>query len=252
MENKKFYWLKFQKDFFKSLRVKKLRKLSKDKGDTYVIIYLMLQLFALPNNGFIEYKGVFDSFEEEMAEEIGEDAEDIAITVQYLLSCGLMTEENGQYFLPYVSDNTGSESDSAERVRNHRKIQKSLQCNTNVTECNDNVTECNNKNVTCNTEKEKEIEIEIDKEIEIEKDNKKESRAKSTRFVPPTLEEVKNYCLERNNGVDAVRWYNFYSAKGWMVGKNKMKDWKAAVRTWETDIKSRAAPSRISEVDDWV
>jgi hypothetical protein len=55
----------------------------------------------------------------------------------------------------------------------------------------------------------------------------------SNIFVPPTLEEVQAYCKERNNGVDAQRWYDFYLSKGWMVGKNKMKDWKAAVRTWE-------------------
>ncbi len=59
------------------------------------------------------------------------------------------------------------------------------------------------------------------------KDIKRES------FTPPTLEEVKAYCQERKNGVNWERWHNFYSAKGWMVGKNKMKDWKAAVRTWE-------------------
>jgi hypothetical protein len=52
-------------------------------------------------------------------------------------------------------------------------------------------------------------------------------------FIPPTLEEVQAYCKERNNNVDAQRWYDFYLSKGWMVGKNKMKDWKAAVRTWE-------------------
>lgn len=51
--------------------------------------------------------------------------------------------------------------------------------------------------------------------------------------IPPPLEEVKKYCLERNNGVDYNKWFNFYSSKGWMVGRNKMKDWKASVRTWE-------------------
>ena len=56
---------------------------------------------------------------------------------------------------------------------------------------------------------------------------------KSTRFVPPTVDEIKEYCLERNNNVDAEKFYDFYQAKGWMVGKNKMKDWKAAIRTWE-------------------
>ena len=53
------------------------------------------------------------------------------------------------------------------------------------------------------------------------------------RFVPPTLDEVTDYCNERHNKVDAERFIDFYSAKGWMVGKNKMKDWKACIRTWE-------------------
>lgn len=53
------------------------------------------------------------------------------------------------------------------------------------------------------------------------------------RFKKPTLEEVKEYCEERNNGIDAETFINFYESKGWMVGKNKMKDWKACIRTWE-------------------
>ena len=52
-------------------------------------------------------------------------------------------------------------------------------------------------------------------------------------FTKPTLEEVKAYCDERHNGIDAESFINFYDSKGWMIGKNKMKDWKAAVRTWE-------------------
>lgn len=61
------------------------------------------------------------------------------------------------------------------------------------------------------------------------------SHESSKRFSPPTMEEVKAYCQERNNGVDPNKWYDFYASKGWMVGKNKMKDWKASVRTWEKD-----------------
>ena len=52
-------------------------------------------------------------------------------------------------------------------------------------------------------------------------------------FTPPTVEEVRAYCNERNNGIDAEAFVTFYESKGWMIGKNKMKDWKAAVRTWE-------------------
>ena len=56
---------------------------------------------------------------------------------------------------------------------------------------------------------------------------------KPPRFVPPTVEDVKAYCIERGNGIDAESFVDFYESKGWMVGKNHMKDWKAAVRTWE-------------------
>ena len=73
--------------------------------------------------------------------------------------------------------------------------------------------------------------IEKEKELEIEKDIN--NKPKRKRFVPPTLEEVKAYCAERKNNVDAERFVNYYESNGWMVGKSKMKDWKAAVRTWE-------------------
>ena len=66
--------------------------------------------------------------------------------------------------------------------------------------------------------------------INKEKENKEE-RVK--RFIPPTVEEVSAYCLERNNGVDAQKFTDYYTANGWYVGKNRMKDWRAAVRTWE-------------------
>ena len=53
------------------------------------------------------------------------------------------------------------------------------------------------------------------------------------RFIPPTVDEVSEYCMVRSNFVDPQRFVDYYSSNGWMVGKNKMKDWKAAVRTWE-------------------
>lgn len=82
----------------------------------------------------------------------------------------------------------------------------------------------------------------IDKSIYIE-------GGKSTRFTPPTLEEVTDYCTERGNNVDAERFINFYSSKGWMVGKNKMKDWKAAVRSWENKEPKKSESS--FDVDDF-
>ena len=62
--------------------------------------------------------------------------------------------------------------------------------------------------------------------------NKKEN-TKRKKFDKPTIDEIRQYCLERSNGIDAEAFYDFYEAKDWCVGKNKMKDWKACVRTWE-------------------
>lgn len=55
----------------------------------------------------------------------------------------------------------------------------------------------------------------------------------SSRFQKPTIEEIRQYCQERNNSVDPEKFFNVYESKGWLVGKSPMKDWKAAVRTWE-------------------
>lgn len=61
----------------------------------------------------------------------------------------------------------------------------------------------------------------------------------SGRFIPPSADEVAAYCLERKNGVDPERFVDFYAAKGWKVGNQPMKDWKAAVRTWERSDRKR-------------
>ena len=65
------------------------------------------------------------------------------------------------------------------------------------------------------------------------KEIKEIDSGKSKRFSPPTLLEVENYCFERKNTVDASKFIDYYTSNGWKVGKNSMKDWRAAVRTWE-------------------
>lgn len=74
---------------------------------------------------------------------------------------------------------------------------------------------------------------------------------KSNRFIPPTLEEVKEYCKERNNNVNPERFIDFYESKGWLVGKSKMKDWKASVRTWERDTNTTKEIKR-EDMPKWV
>jgi hypothetical protein len=69
-------------------------------------------------------------------------------------------------------------------------------------------------------------------------------RSPTKRFKPPTVAKVAEYCKERGNGVDANRFIDFYESKGWMVGKNKMKCWKAAVRNWERNNKAEATSDK--------
>lgn len=71
--------------------------------------------------------------------------------------------------------------------------------------------------------------------------------------IPPTLEMVQEYCFERKNNVDPQQFYDFYESKNWYVGKNKMKDWQASVRTWErSDKKVKTVNKTISDMRDIV
>lgn len=70
-----------------------------------------------------------------------------------------------------------------------------------------------------------------EKEKENKKENKKEKE--KTKFTEPSLQEVEEYCKARNNNINASYFIDYYTSRGWMIGKNKIKDWKACVRTWE-------------------
>lgn len=128
MAEKRYYWLKLKENYFDSPKIKKLRKIA--GGDTYTIIYLKLQLLSIKNNGIIEYEKIEPTFQEELALKLDEDVENISVTLSYLQAQGLVdVNENSDFFLIEASNNIGSESESAERVRlfRERKNQKVLQ-----------------------------------------------------------------------------------------------------------------------------
>lgn len=213
---KRYYWLKFKDDFFDSKRIKKLRKLA--GGDTYIIIYLKMQLKALRTDGILEFTGVEENFADELALDIDESPEDVRIVLTYLLNYGLCEcSDNVHYFLPYVVENTGSETAGTQRWRDW-KNRKALESNTTPTL----------PQHTANAD------------IENREREKSKSKNIGDKHHHPTLEEVKEYCSERGNKVDPERWFDYYTSNGWKVGKNPMKDWKAAVRTWERTDEGRA------------
>lgn len=155
---KRYYWLKLKNDFFAQPRIKKLRKIA--GGDTYTIIYLKMQLLSLADEGKLYFDGIEDDFAEEIALTIDEDVDNVKVTLQFLISQGLIeVVTDNEFLLTETQSLIGSEGETAERVRKYRASLankpeiKSLQCNTDVTNCNT------------------EIDIYIEKEKEKEKKN---------------------------------------------------------------------------------
>lgn len=129
---KRYYWLKLHDDFFSSKRIKKLRRMA--GGDTYTIIYLKMQLKAMKEDGMLKWSGVEDSFAEELALDLDEEADNVRVTLAFLLKYGLAeTSDEVNFFLPYAAANVGNETAAAERMRQMRE-------RNNVTELCNNVT----------------------------------------------------------------------------------------------------------------
>ena len=213
-EPKRYFWLKLHKDFFKRKEIKRLRKIA--GGDTYTIIYMEMLLRSIIDEGKLFFDGLEDDFASEIALDLDEDEENVKITIQYLLKTGLLEiRSEEEYYLPDTKDSTGSETSTAVRVRRHREKQKALHCNADVTQVKQ----------LCNGE----LELEIERDT---KANKSPTKAK--RFVKPTLSEVEQYCIERNNNIDAEYFIDYHEARDWVLSNGKkMKNWQATIRTWE-------------------
>lgn len=223
--NQRFYWIKLTDRFMTSDTVDFLME-QKD-GANYVVLYQMLCLKSINNNGELARRigEVIIPYDEEKIQRDCKwfSIDTIRVALNLYKSLGLIyMQDNGILKIADFDRLIGSQTVSAER--------KQIQRNRVVDKCPP----------ICPPDKD--IDKDIEKEREIDKDNKKESvkRKTASRFSPPTLEEVISYCNERNNGVDPQRFVDYYTANGWKVGRNAMKDWKAAVRTWENGKDSAA------------
>lgn len=161
-EEKRYYWLKLKDDFFKSRKMKKLRKVA--GGDTYTIIYLKLQLLSINNDGIIEFEGTDEDIFHQLALDIDEEIDDIKMTVAFCTANDLIEYQEQDLFLSDVPELIGSEAASTRRSRKHRQRKaleakkqenKAFQSNGIALHCNSGATKCN-------------TEIDIDKDIDIE------------------------------------------------------------------------------------
>ena len=138
-EEKRYFWLRLYDDFFTSKRIKKLRKIA--GGDTYVIIYLKMQLVAMKHDGTLKWSGLEENIADELALELDEDPANVEVTLQYLISCGLAEASNDltEVFLPFSVKNVGSEGAAAQRMREYRTRKNSAlpehSCNDVTTPC---------------------------------------------------------------------------------------------------------------------
>lgn len=181
-DNKRYYWLKLKNDFFDSRKMKKLRKVA--GGDTYTIIYLKLQLLSINNEGVIEFEGTDEDIYHQLALDIDEEIDDIKMTLAFCNANDLIEYVNDDVFLNEVPALIGSESQSARRVRKHRRKQKALQSNGKALQGNTNVTKCN-------TEQEQDIEQEQER-----REKRKSSREEELTY--------KCYCqsVKNNSNID--------------------------------------------------
>ena len=181
MAEKRYYWFKFQEDFFDDKRIKRLRQIP--GGDTYLVIYLRLMNRTLNTKGYLYFDNVFDNFYEEIAMDIGEQPESVRMTINILLKLGLIEQspDGNILHLTELENNIGSESASAKRVRDYRARQSQnalpcndtalhcnaplLQYNTDVTKtlpCNDTALHCNAPLLQCNTDVTKTLQCNAD------------------------------------------------------------------------------------------
>lgn len=223
-DTKKYYWLKLKKDFFKRHDIKIIE--SMDNGKDYVLFYLKLLLESIDHEGELRFSETVP-YNDKMLSTITDTNIDIVRSAVKIFSeLGMMDRfDDGTLYMEQVNSMLGYETSDAIRMRESRERKAQLLITHGEGE------QCSE--LFKNRSPEKEIE----KDIELEKDEetKKNTQDKPARviFSKPSLHEVAEYCKERGNKIDPQKWMDYYSSNGWKVGKNKMQDWKAAVRTWE-------------------
>lgn len=231
-------WIKITTDMFDNRKIKHLRRLP--DGNNIVLIWVMLLTLAgrCNSGGMIFLTENIPYTPKMLADELDFEESTVHLALQALERLGMVaTNDSGFINLPGWEDHQNIEG--MEKIRESKRLaqarwrekQKAL---TAVVDKPVDTTVDSTKNKSNNADKD------IDKDIDKEKEDiylHAEAPKKTKRFEVPSTEEVTAYCKERGNGIDAEAFIDYYSARNWMLGKTKMKDWKAAVRTWERNRK---------------
>lgn len=208
-------WIKLTVDMFDDEKIKIIQ--SMPEGDALLIVWIKLITLAGKTNdgGYVYISDNMPYTDEMLSIIMNKPLNTIRLALDTFIRLGMIENDiKGIYLLNFEKHQSLDKLEKIKeqnrlRARKFREKQKLLESNVTETLCND-------------------IDIDKDIDIEIDKENNKRKN-----FKKPSLEEVKQYCLERNNNINPENFIDYYDANGWKVGKNPMKDWRAAVRTWE-------------------
>lgn len=239
-----YYWLKLRESFMTSDAVDFL--MGQPDGANYVVLYQMLCLKTINTEGRLSRKigEVLIPYDEA---KIARDCkwfstDTIRVALNLYKALGLIYQDtDGVLIMAKHDEMVGKETDYAQQKRVQRSNQKALPNHMDSTV--DIVhTEIRDKRLDI---RDKSIEI---RERDIDVCADKPRHQPSTRFYVPAVEDIAAYCEERNNGIDAEKFFDYYERQGWRLSNNKpMKDWQAAVRTWERNERSRANAAEDSK-----
>ena len=212
MAEKRFYWLKLKRDFFKRHDIRIIEAMP--NGKDYILFYLKLLCESVDHEGNLRFSDQIPYSEEMLATITDTNIDIVRSAIKIFTQLSMMEIlDDGTLFMSEVQRMIGCETEWAEKKRIYRESQKLLE---------DNVRTLSGQEKTMS-----------DKSKSKRQSNSK-SKSKSNRFTPPTVDEVRAYCQERRNRIDPQHFIDYYSARGWELTKGrKMVDWKAAVRTWE-------------------
>lgn len=223
----RYYWLKLRRDFFKRHDIRIIEAMP--NGKDYILFYLKLLCESVDHDGSLRFSEQIPYNESMLSTITNTNVDTVRNAIKIFSQLGMMDVlDDGTFFMNEVQKMIGSavDNDNANRQRRFREKQKELALQTRY------------ESVTENNES-KSIETDIDKDKEI----------KEKRFTPPSIDEVASYISEKGYNVNAEAFVNFYESKGWYVGKNRMKNWRAAVANWN-QRNGKSIRTRYGENDD--
>ena len=223
MNDKRYYWLKLEENYFDLKVQKALRKLP--SGSDMLICYLKMQLKYLNKDGLIEYQGIYDDLAQEIALDIDEEEDLVKMTLALLEKWNVIEPSKEGLYIAEMQDRIGSKSDVALRVAKHREKQKMLQCNKGVTKCNYI----------------KDIDIEKDIDIKEKEINKEKETYGEFNNVKLTKEEYAK--LEKSNLLPYIEKLSSYIAS---KGK-KYKSHYATILTWARGENKNETPEWLDK-----